>query len=39
MMNDELLKLLKDRKLPTTGKKAEMVERLQKDDDSNNAIS
>ncbi|RAR05225.1 sap domain-containing protein [Stemphylium lycopersici] len=33
MKNDELSALLKDRKLPHTGKKAEMVERLQKDDE------
>jgi SAP domain-containing ribonucleoprotein len=32
MKNDELSALLKERKLPHTGKKAEMVERLQKDD-------
>jgi SAP domain-containing ribonucleoprotein len=33
MKNDELSALLKERKLPHTGKKAEMVERLQKDDE------
>jgi hypothetical protein len=38
MKNNELLALLKDHKLPPTGKKAEMVERLLKDNDSNNAI-
>jgi SAP domain-containing ribonucleoprotein len=32
MKNDELSALLKERKLPHTGKKAEMVERLQKAD-------
>ncbi|OAG26533.1 hypothetical protein CC77DRAFT_925385 [Alternaria alternata] len=32
MKNDELSALLKERKLPHTGKKAEMVERLQKND-------
>jgi SAP domain-containing ribonucleoprotein len=32
MKNDELSAMLKDRKLPHTGKKAEMVERLEKDD-------
>jgi SAP domain-containing ribonucleoprotein len=32
MKNEELSALLKGRKLPHTGKKAEMVERLQKDD-------
>jgi SAP domain-containing ribonucleoprotein len=33
MKNDELSALLKTRNLPHTGKKAEMVERLQKDDE------
>lgn len=37
MKNDELSALLKERKLPHTGKKAEMVERLQKDDEKANA--
>jgi SAP domain-containing ribonucleoprotein len=32
MKNDDLSALLKERKLPHTGKKAEMVERLQQDD-------
>lgn len=37
MKNDELSALLKERKLPHTGKKAEMVERLQKDDEKSSA--
>ncbi|EUC48048.1 hypothetical protein COCMIDRAFT_88423 [Bipolaris oryzae ATCC 44560] len=37
MKNDELSALLKERKLPHTGKKAEMVERLQKDDEKASA--
>ncbi|RMZ72244.1 hypothetical protein GMOD_00007256 [Pyrenophora seminiperda CCB06] len=37
MKNDELSALLKERKLPHTGKKAEMVERLQKDNEKASA--